>query len=60
MKQTLSDKGVGMARKYKKIRGLVAVTGVRFCVMRKDTYEIKFNDLLDSNQFSESKGTSHY
>ena len=29
-----------------------------FCVMRKDTYENKLSDTLDSNQFSKSKGTS--
>ena len=32
--------------------------GVGFCVMRKDTYENKLSDTLDSNQFSKSKGTS--
>ena len=31
--------------------------GVGFCVMRKDTYENQLSDTLDSNQFSESKGT---
>ena len=34
------------------------VKGVDFCVMRKDTYENKLSDLLDSSQFSESHGTS--
>ena len=28
--------------------------------MRKDTYENKLSDLLASNQFSESKGTSDW
>ena len=61
MKQTPSDKGVEKARKYLKSNGLVAVPydrGVGFCVMRKDTYENKLLDTLDSNQFSKSKGTS--
>ena len=61
VKQTLSDKGVEKARKYLKSNGLVAVPydkGVGFCVMRKDTYESKSSDTLDSNQFSKSKGTS--
>ena len=61
VKQTPSDKGVEKARKYLKSNGLVAVTydkGVGFCVMRKDTYENKLSDTLDSNQFSESKGKS--
>ena len=61
VKQTPSDKGVEKARKYLKSNGLVAVPydkGVGFCVMRKDTYENKFLDTLDSNQFSKSKGTS--
>ena len=31
---------------------------VGFCVMRKDTYENKLSDTLDSNQFTKSKGTS--
>ena len=60
-KQTPSDKGVEKARKYLKSNGLVAVLhdkGVGYCVMRKDTYENKMSDTLDSNQFSESKGTS--
>ena len=53
--------GVGKARKKMKNYGLVAVTydkGVCFCVMRKNIYENKQLDLLDSKQFSESKGTS--
>ena len=61
VKQTPSDKGVEKARKYLKSNGLVAVPydkGVGFCVMRKDTYENKLSDTLDSNQFSKSKGTS--
>ena len=32
--------------------------GMGFWVMRKDAYENKLSDTLDSNQFSESKGTS--
>ena len=59
--QCPSDKGVERARKYLKSNGLVAVPydkGVGFCVMRKDTYENKLSDTLDSNQFSKSKGTS--
>ena len=62
VKQTSSDKGVEKARKYLKSNGLVAVPydkGVGFCIMRKDTYENKLSDTLDSNQFSESKGTSN-
>ena len=42
--------------------GLVAVPydkGVGFCAMRKDTCENKLSNSLDSNQFSESKGTSN-
>ena len=61
VKQTPSDKGVEKARKYLKSNGLVAVPydkGVGFCVMRKDTYENKLSDILDSNQFSKSKETS--
>ena len=61
LKQTQSDKGVEKARKYLKSNGLVAVPydkGVGFSVMRKDTYENKLSDTLDSNQFSESEGTS--
>ena len=61
VKQTPSDKGVEKARKYLKSNGLVAVPydkGLGFCVMRKDTYENKLSDTLDSNQFSKSKGTS--
>ena len=61
VKQTPSDKGVEKARKYLKSNGLVAVPydkGVGFCVMRKDTYENRLSDALDSNQFSKSKGTS--
>ena len=53
--------GVGKARKKMKNYGLVAVTydkGVCFCVMRKNIYENKQLDLLDSKQLSESKGTS--
>ena len=56
-----SDKGAEKARKYLKSNGLVAVPydkGVGFCVMRKDTYENKLSDTLDSDQFSKSKGTS--
>ena len=52
VKQTPSDKGVEKARKYLKNNGLVAVPydkGVGFCVMRKDTYEKKLSDTLDSN-----------
>ena len=54
VKQTLSDKGVEKAGKYLKSNGLVAVPyekGVGFCVMRKDTYENKLSDILDSNHF---------
>ena len=61
LKQTPCDKGVEKARKYLKSNGLVAVQydkGVGFCVMRKDTYENKLSETLDSNQFSESKDTS--
>ena len=61
VKQTPSDKGVETKRKNLKSNGLVAVpydTGMGFCVMRKDTYENKLSDTLDSNQFSKSKGTS--
>ena len=61
VKQTPSDKGVERARKYLKSNGLVAVPydkGVDFCVMRKETYENKLSETLDSNQFSKSKGTS--
>ena len=59
-KQTPSDKGIEKAQKYLKSNGLVAVPydkGVGFCVMRKDTYENKLSDTLDSNQFSKSKET---
>ena len=61
MKQTPSDKGVEKARKYLKSNGLVAVPydkGVGFCVMRKDTYENKLSDTLESIQFSKSEGKS--
>ena len=61
VKQTPSDKGVEKARKYLRSNGLVAVPydkGVGFCVMRKNTYENKLSDTLDSNQFSKSKETS--
>ena len=61
VKQTSSDKGVQKARKYLKSNGLVSVPydkGVGFCIMRKNTYENKLSDTLDSNQFSEIKGTS--
>ena len=61
VKQTPSDKGVEKARNYLKSSGLVVVPndkGFGFCVMRKDTYENKLSDLLGSNQFSDSKGTS--
>ena len=61
VKQTPSDKGVEKARKYLKSNGLVAVPydkGVGFCVIRKDTYENKLSDILVSNQFSQSEGTS--
>ena len=61
VKQTPSDKSVEKARKYLKSNGLVALPydkGVGFCVRRKDTYENKLSDTLDSNQFSNSKGTS--
>ena len=61
VKQTPSDKSVEKARKYLKSNGLVAVPhdkGVGFFVMRKDTYENKLSETLDSNQFSKSKGTS--
>ena len=60
-KQTPSDKSVEKARKHLKSNGLVAVPygkGLGFCVMRKDTYENKLSETLDSNQFSKSKGTS--
>ena len=62
VKQTASEKGVEKARKYLKGNRLVAVPydkSVCFCVMRKDTYEKKLSDTLDSNQFSESKRTSY-
>ena len=52
---------VEKAQKYLKSNGLVAVPydkGVDFCVMRKDIYENKLSDTIDSNQFSKSKGTS--
>ena len=61
VKQTPSNKGVEKARKYLKSSGLVAVPydkDVGFCVKKKDTYENKLSDTLDSNQISESKGTS--
>ena len=61
VKQTPSDKGVERTRKYLKSNALVAVPydkGVGFCVMRKDTFESKLFDTLDSKQFSESNGTS--
>ena len=61
VKQTPSDKGVEKARKYLKSNGLVAIPydkGVAVCVMRKDTYENRLSDTLNSNQFSKSKGTS--
>ena len=61
VKQTPYDKGVEKARKYLKSNGLVAVPydkGVGFCVIRKDTYENKLSDTLDSNQFNKSKATS--
>ena len=61
VKQTPSNKGVEKARKYQKSKGLVAVLynkGLGFCAMRKETYENKLSDILDSNQLSESKGTS--
>ena len=38
--------------------GLLAVPfdkGVKFCVMRKETYETKLKDLLQAEQFSERK-----
>ena len=53
--------GVGKGLKKLKNNGLVAVTYdkvVCFCVMRKNIYENKQLDLLDSKQLSESKGTS--
>ena len=59
VKQTPSNKGVEKARKFLKSNGLVAVPydkGVGFCVMRKDTYENKFSDTVDSNEFSKIKG----
>ena len=61
VKQTPSNKGVEKARKYLKKNGLVEVPyekDVGFRVKKKDTYENKLSDTLDSNQFSESKGTS--
>ena len=61
VKQTPSDKSIEKARKYLKSNGLVAVPYDKclgFCVMRKDTYEIKLSDTLDSNHFSKNKGTS--
>ena len=61
VKQTPSDKSVEKARKYLRSNGLVAVPydkSVGFCVMRKDTYENRLSDTIDSNQFSKSKGTS--
>ena len=61
VKQTSSDKGVEKARKYLKSNGLVALPydkGVGFCAMRKDNYENKLSDTLDSKQFSKSKRTS--
>ena len=61
VKQTPSDKGVEKTRKYLKSNGLVAVPydkAVGFCVMRKETYEKKLSETLDSNQFSKSKGIS--
>ena len=60
-KQTPSDRGCEKARKYLKCNGLVAVPydkDVGFCVMRKDIYENKLSDTLDSHQFSRRKGTS--
>ena len=60
IKQSPSDKGVEKARKYLKSDGLVAVPynkGVGFCVMRKDTYENRLLNFLDSNLFREGKGT---
>ena len=54
MKQTPSDESVEKARKYLMNNGLIAVPydkGVGFCVMRKDTYENKLSDTLDSIQF---------
>ena len=57
-KKTPSDKGVENVRKYLKGNGLVAVPfdkGVGFCLMRKDTYQNKLSDLLESNQFSVSR-----
>ena len=57
-KKTPSDKGVENVRKYLKGNGLVVVPfdkGVGFCVMRKDTYQNKLSDLLDSNQLSVSR-----
>ena len=61
VKQTPSDKVVEKARKYLKSNGIVAVPydeGVGFRVMRKDTYENKLSDKLDSSQSSESKRKS--
>ena len=60
MHEKRHDKGVEKTRKYLKSNGFVAVPydkGVVFCVMRKDTYENKLSDTLNSNQFSKSKGT---
>ena len=58
VKQTPSDKGVEKARKFLKDNGLLTVPfdkGVDFCVMKKETYEKKLKDLLQAEQFSESK-----
>ena len=60
MKQTPSDNGVQKARNYLKRKELVAVPygkGTGFCVMRKDTYDNKLSNFLDSSQLSESKET---
>ena len=58
VKPTLSDKGVGKARKYLKDSGLLTVPfdkGVGFCVMKKETYEKKLKDLLQAEEFNERK-----
>ena len=53
LKETLVDRGVKKARKYLNINGMIAVPykkDVGFCVMRKDTYENKQTNILDSVQ----------
>ena len=61
VKQIPSDKGVEKARKYLKDNGLLEVPfdkGEGFCVMKRETYEKKLNDLLQAEHFSERKNVT--